>query len=104
MSVRKKPELLAPAGNMEKCKMALLYGADAVYLGGNKFGLRAYAANFSIAEIKEAVVFAHGLGKKVYVTVNIFAHNEDIADLLCLFQILVCGILPDKLFLICRYM
>ena len=81
MSVRKKPELLAPAGNMEKCKMALLYGADAVYLGGNKFGLRAYAANFSIAEIKEAVVFAHGLGKKVYVTVNIFAHNEDIADL-----------------------
>lgn len=81
MSVCKKPELLAPAGNMEKCKMALLYGADAVYLGGNKFGLRAYAANFSIAEIKEAVIFAHALGKKVYVTVNIFAHNEDITDL-----------------------
>ena len=81
MSIRKKPELLAPAGNMEKCKMALLYGADAVYLGGNKFGLRAYAANFNIAEIKEAVEFAHSLGKKVYVTVNIFAHNEDIAEL-----------------------
>lgn len=81
MSIRKKPELLAPAGNMEKCKMALLYGGDAVYLGGNKFGLRAYAANFNIAEIKEAVEFAHSLGKKVYVTVNIFAHNEDIAEL-----------------------
>lgn len=81
MAVRKKPELLAPAGNMEKCKMALLYGADAIYLGGNKFGLRAFAANFSMAEIKEAVEFAHDLGKKVYVTVNIFAHNEDIAEL-----------------------
>jgi len=81
MSVRKKPELLAPAGNMEKCKMALLYGADAIYLGGNKFGLRAFAANFSIAEIKEAVEFAHNLGKKVYVTVNIFAHNEDLVEL-----------------------
>ena len=81
MAVRKKPELLAPAGNMEKCKMALLYGADAIYLGGNKFGLRAFAANFSTAEIKEAVEFAHNLGKKVYVTVNIFAHNEDIAEL-----------------------
>ena len=81
MNVRKKPELLAPAGNMENCKMALIYGADAVYLGGNKFGLRAYAANFSIAEIKEATKFAHNLGKKVYVTVNIFAHNEDINEL-----------------------
>ncbi|MHC1715933.1 MAG: U32 family peptidase [Acidaminococcaceae bacterium] len=81
MAVRKKPELLAPAGNMEKCKMALLYGADAIYLGGNKFGLRAFAANFSMAEIKEAVEFAHNLGKKVYVTVNIFAHNEDIVEL-----------------------
>jgi len=81
MSLRKKPELLAPAGNMEKCKMALIYGADAIYLGGNKFGLRAFAANFSMAEIKEAVEFAHNFGKKVYVTVNIFAHNEDIAEL-----------------------
>ena len=81
MSLRKKPELLAPAGNMEKCKMALIYGADAIYLGGNKFGLRAFAANFSMAEIKEVVEFAHNFGKKVYVTVNIFAHNEDIAEL-----------------------
>lgn len=73
-----KPELLAPAGNMEKLRMALLYGADAVYLGGKAFGLRAFANNFSLAEMKEAVAFAHSLHKKVYVTVNIFAHNEDI--------------------------
>jgi putative protease len=73
-----KPELLAPAGNMEKLHMALLYGADAVYLGGKMFGLRAFASNFSLAEMDEAVAFAHSLHKKVYVTVNIFAHNEDI--------------------------
>lgn len=66
-----KPELLAPAGNMEKCKIALRYGADAVYLGGKMFGLRAFANNFEIDEIKEAADFAHSLGKKVYVTVNI---------------------------------
>ena len=76
-----KPELLAPAGNMEKCKMALRYGADAVYLGGKMFGLRAFANNFEIDEIKEAADFAHSLGKKVYVTVNIFAHNSDIEKL-----------------------
>ena len=73
-----KPELLAPAGSMEKLRMALLYGADAVYLGGKLFGLRAFASNFSTEELKEAVAFAHSLHKKVYVTVNIFAHNEDI--------------------------
>ena len=76
-----KPELLAPAGNMEKLRMALLYGADAVYLGGKTFGLRAFANNFSQDEMKEAVSFAHGLRKKVYVTVNIFAHNSDLAEL-----------------------
>ena len=73
-----KPELLAPAGNMEKLRMALLYGADAVYLGGKLFGLRAFADNFSPEEMREAVRFAHSLHKKVYVTVNIFAHNGDI--------------------------
>ena len=73
-----KPELLAPAGNMEKGKMALLYGADAIYLGGKLFGLRAFANNFSLEEIAEMAEYAHSLGKKVYVTVNIFAHNEDI--------------------------
>jgi len=76
-----KPELLAPAGNMEKLRMALLYGADAVYLGGKVFGLRAFAGNFSLEEIKAAVDFAHGLHKKVYVTVNIFAHNDDLKAL-----------------------
>lgn len=73
-----KPELLAPAGNMEKGKMALLYGADAIYLGGKMFGLRAFANNFSMEEIKEITEYAHSLGKKVYVTVNIYAHNEDV--------------------------
>ncbi|RHM54247.1 U32 family peptidase [Mitsuokella sp. AF33-22] len=79
--MRKKPELLAPAGNMEKMKMALLYGADAVYLGGKAYGLRAFGGNFSREELKEAMEFAHGLGKKVYVTVNIFPHNRDLAAL-----------------------
>ncbi len=76
-----KPELLAPAGNMEKGRMALLYGADAIYLGGKMFGLRAFANNFSLEEIAEMAAYAHSLGKKVYVTVNIFAHNEDINKL-----------------------
>jgi len=66
---------------MEKLKMALIYGADAVYLGGKAFGLRAFSDNFDYAEMKEAVGFAHNLGKKVYVTVNIFPHNEDLKDL-----------------------
>ena len=79
--VLEKPELLAPAGNMEKGKMALLYGADAIYLGGKAFGLRAFANNFSMEEIGEITAFAHDLGKKVYVTVNIFAHNEDVNKL-----------------------
>lgn len=77
----KKPELLAPAGNMEKLKMALLYGADAVYLGGKAFGLRAFGGNFTNEELQEAVDFAYKLGKKIYVTVNIFPHNSDIAKL-----------------------
>lgn len=77
----KKPELLAPAGNMEKLKMALLYGADAVYLGGKAFGLRAFGGNFTNEELQEAMDFAHKLGKKIYVTVNIFPHNSDIAKL-----------------------
>lgn len=78
----KKPELLAPAGNMEKLKMAILYGADAVYLGGKRFGLRAYGGNFTKEEMKEAVDFAHLHHKKVYVTVNIFPHNSDINEIL----------------------
>lgn len=77
----KKPELLAPAGNLEKMKMAVLYGADAVYLGGKAFGLRAFGGNFTYEELKEAVDFAHARGKKVYVTVNIFPHNSDMEKL-----------------------
>lgn len=77
----KKPELLAPAGNLEKLKMALTYGADAVFLGGKSFGLRAFGGNFSEAELKEGVEFAHQLGKKVYVTVNIYPHNSDLERL-----------------------
>ena len=70
-----KPELLAPAGDLERLKIALLYGADAVYVGGNSFSLRANAINFSLDELEEAVSFAHNLSKKVYVTVNIALHN-----------------------------
>ena len=72
-----KVELLAPAGNLEKLKFAYLYGADACYIGGRDYSLRANAKNFSISEIKEACIYAHNLGKKVYVTVNIVFHNED---------------------------
>lgn len=74
-------ELLAPAGNMNKLKTAFLYGADAVYLAGKKFGLRAYADNFSYEELSEAVTYAHNLVKKVYVTVNIYADESDISEL-----------------------
>jgi U32 family peptidase len=76
-----KPELLAPAGNPEKLRMALLYGADAVYLGGKSFGLRAFSGNFSKEELVDAVHFTHSLKKKVYVTVNIFPHNADLVQL-----------------------
>ncbi len=77
----KKPELLAPAGNLEKLKMALLYGADAVFLAGKSFGLRAFSDNFTEDELREGVDFARNLQKKVYVTVNIFPHNEDLLTL-----------------------
>ena len=70
-------ELLAPAGSLDRVKIALLYGADAVYFGGRNYSLRANAKNLSISEIKEACEYAHKLNKKVYVTVNIVFHNED---------------------------
>lgn len=76
-----KIELLAPAGNMEKLKTAFHFGADAVYLAGKKFGLRAYADNFSDEEIFQAVQYAHGLGKKVYVTLNVFPKDSDFVQL-----------------------
>lgn len=74
-------ELLSPAGNMEKLKTAFKFGADACYLAGKKFGLRAFSGNFDENELKEAVEFAHQLNKKIYVTINIVAHNEDFAGL-----------------------
>ena len=77
----KKPELLAPAGNLEKLKMALIYGADAVYMGGKAFGLRAFSDNFEDNELEQGIAFAHSLGKKAYITVNIFPHNDDLPAL-----------------------
>lgn len=74
-------EILSPAGDLERLKWALTYGADAVYIGGYDYSLRANANNFSLDEIKEAVNFAHNLNKKVYVTVNIIMHNEDLSGL-----------------------
>ena len=76
-----KVELLSPAGSIERLKIALLYGADAVYIGGRDYSLRANAKNFSLAEIKEACEYAHKLNKRVYVTINIIFHNEDIEGL-----------------------
>ncbi len=73
----KKVELLAPAGDLERLKLNLLYGADAIYIGGEKYGLRANATNFSIGEVREGCEFAHRLSKKVYLTLNIVFHNED---------------------------
>ncbi|MDY0234553.1 MAG: U32 family peptidase [Gudongella sp.] len=77
----KNIELLAPAGDLEKLKMAILYGADAVYLGGEAFGLRKASKNFTVEQIKEGVEFAHARDKKVYITLNIVPHDEDLEGL-----------------------
>ena len=74
-------ELLAPAGDLEKLKIAYLYGADACYIGGKDYSLRANANNFSKEELKEASKIAHEMNKKLYVTVNIVFHNEDLQGL-----------------------
>lgn len=81
MITRKKPELLAPAGNLEKLKFAIHYGADAVYIGGQQFGLRSNAGNFTFDEMREGVAFANKYGAKVYVAANIIAHNENLEGL-----------------------
>lgn len=78
MSEVKKPELLVPASSLEVLKTAVIFGADAVYIGGEAFGLRAKAKNFSPADMKEGIAFAHERGVKVYVTANILAHNSDL--------------------------
>ena len=74
----KKPELLVPAGSLEVLKVAIIFGADAVYIGGEAFGLRAKAKNFPMEDMKEGIAFAHSHGAKVYVTANILAHNHDL--------------------------
>lgn len=74
----KRPELLVPAGSLEVLKIAVMYGADAVYIGGEAYGLRAKAKNFTLAEMAEGIDFAHAHQAKVYVTANIFAHNADL--------------------------
>lgn len=78
MNETRHPELLIPASSLEVLKTAVIFGADAVYIGGEAFGLRAKAKNFSMKDMKEGIAFAHERGVKVYVTVNILAHNEDL--------------------------
>lgn len=75
-----KPELLAPGGSLEKLKTAIMYGADAVYIGGEAYSLRVAAENFSEDDMKEGLEFAHSRGKKVYITANIIPHNKDIDE------------------------
>ncbi len=82
------PELLAPAGNMSKLKIALDYGADAVYCGGREFGLRAKADNFSRKELLEAAEYVHQRNKKIYLTLNIIPHNQDLEKILEFFDFL----------------
>lgn len=77
----KRPELLAPAGDMERLKMTVLYGADAVYLAGSSFGMRAFAGNFTTEELRQAAAFAHVHGVKVYCTVNTMPRNDEISRL-----------------------
>lgn len=78
--MRKRPELLIPAGSLEVLKTAVIFGADAVYIGGQAFGLRAKAKNFPPEDMKAGIAFAHARGAKVYVTVNILAHNADLPE------------------------
>lgn len=92
----KKPELLIPASSLEVLKTAVIFGADAVYIGGEAFGLRAKAKNFSMEEMKEGIAFAHAHGVKVYVTANILAHNYDLEGVRAYFQELK-EIRPDAL-------
>ena len=104
MIMENKIELLMPAGDLTRLKVSLLYGADAVFIGGKKFSLRAKASNFSIEDISEGVKFAHSLNKKIYVTVNIIPHCDDLNNieeyLLSLDRIHVDAIIVSSLFII----
>ena len=86
MSTERKPELLIPASSLEVLKTAVVFGADAVYIGGEAFGLRAKAKNFSMEDMKEGIAFAHAHGVKVYVTANILAHNRDLEGVRAYFE------------------
>lgn len=85
------PELLVPASSLEVLKVAVVFGADAVYIGGEAFGLRAKAKNFSMKEMEEGIRFAHERGVKVYVTANILAHNDDLDGVRKYFEELKIG-------------
>ena len=92
----KHPELLIPASSLEVLKTAVVFGADAVYIGGEAFGLRAKAKNFSMEEIREGIAFAHAHDVKVYITANILAHNGDLSGVRAYFEELK-EIKPDAL-------
>ena len=94
----KRPELLVPAGDFEKLKTALHYGADAVYLGDSRFSLRGKAGNFQGEKLEQAVAYAHDQGKKAYVTTNIFPHNRDLCDIKEHFDFLK-NVMPDAVIL-----
>ena len=90
----KKPELLCPAKGIEELKTAVVYGADAVYIGGEEFSLRAKARNFTGDEMAEGIEYAHNRGVKVYLTANVLAHNDDIEEAQAFFREMK-GIAPD---------
>ena len=94
--MKRHPELLIPASSLEVLKIAVVFGADAVYIGGGAFGLRAKAKNFSMEDMREGIAFAHEHGVKVYVTANILAHNKDLPQAREYFQELK-EIKPDAL-------
>ena len=98
----RETELLIPAGSLDVLKTAVIYGADAVYLGGEAFSLRAKARNFTNDEIREGIAFAHEHGVKVYITANILAHNEDLPGVEAYFEELK-EIHPDALIICLLY-
>ena len=95
--MKKMPELLVPASSLEVLKVAVTFGADAVYIGGEAFGLRAKAKNFSMEDMAEGICYAHDHGVKVYVTANILAHNEIRSLLIRFLQACICSVVRLEL-------